>query len=161
MNGGFVSAGYRPGKGIVEWVADVSGTHGGNLDNKGLDMRLLIYTAGVRFSLPSPARRARFFAEGLFGGAHASGTFLTGIAGNSCSADSTAFKAGGGIDLSLSRRFSWRLADASYTRTDFQTGPYGYQGNLRLDTGIVIHFGLRPALSVAQNGFATPSATRP
>ena len=111
--------------------------------------------------LPSPARRARFFAEGLFGGAHASGTFLTGIASDSCSADSTAFKAGGGIDLNLSHRYSWRLLAASYTRTDFQIGPYGYQGNLRLDTGIVIHFGLRPARSVSQTGSTTPSATHP
>jgi len=152
MSGGFVSAALRvTHRGTIDFVGDFAMDYGSGMGTNNLDMTLLTYLAGVRLNLRGPQRKARIFAEGLFGGAHASGTLLTGIRGDVCSADATALKAGGGIDLRLSRRISWRLVDASYLRTDFNNGKYSYQGNLRLDTGVVLHFGFPHAKVVAQD----------
>jgi hypothetical protein len=47
---------------------------------------------------------------------------------------------GGGIDLRLSRRFSYRLAEADYMLTTFNNGANNHQNNLKIGTGAVVHF---------------------
>jgi hypothetical protein len=59
-------------------------------------------------------------------------------AGNAGAAFAADF--GGGVDLSLNRRFSLRLIQADYLLTTFDNGSNNHQNNLRISAGVVIHF---------------------
>lgn len=137
-------------------VADFGGYHGskafpailaagGNqvaaaaLTNK-LEGTIYTYMFGPRFTYRNSenSQRATPFVQVLFGGARASADIL----GTSASQNSFAMSAGGGFDVRLVDRVSWRLVQAEYLLTRFDETGTGRlsQNNLRLSTGIVFHF---------------------
>jgi len=73
------------------------------------------------------------FAHALFGVAHANAAF----SGLGASDNSFAMALGGGVDASITHRFSLRLVQADWMRTSF--GSVG-QNNARISTGIVFKF---------------------
>jgi opacity protein-like surface antigen len=107
---------------------------------------LLTYMAG-------PVAKYRFgkiepFAEALFGGAH-SNFYVNACTSSSvlCSStpDSTAFAlaVGGGVDFKATQRFSIRLFDADYVKTNFGNNfilGNSSQNNLRVQAGVQFRF---------------------
>jgi len=79
------------------------------------------------------------FAEFLAGGAHG-GTDLGGQDQNAF-----AIATGGGVDIVLTKNFSWRVAQLDYLMTTFSGGAVGASGrqnNFRAATGVVVRFGI-------------------
>src|SRR5437879_2747274 len=79
------------------------------------------------------------FAEFLAGGAHG-GTDLGGQDQNAF-----AIATGGGVDIVLTKNFSWRIAQLDYLMTTFSGGAVGASGrqnNFRAATGVVVRFGI-------------------
>lgn len=101
---------------------------------------IFTYMFGPRFTYRNSenSQRATPFVQVLFGGAHASADIL----GASSSQNSFAMSAGGGFDVRLVDRVSWRLVQAEYLLTRFDETGTGRlsQHNARISTGIVFHF---------------------
>lgn len=93
---------------------------------------------GPRIYFPMPNDfHAMPFAEFLVGGSRIDGT-ASGPGGAKFSGNGFSWKAGGGLDLALSRRFEVSVVDMDYYRTPF----FGHhQSNIWLSTGFVIRFG--------------------
>lgn len=105
----------------------------------GYNLLLSRFTAGIRYTPYFAASRLHPFAQATGGVAHASQSLVASSTASNASA-TLALDFGGGIDLDLNRRFSVRLAQASYLLTTFDNGSNNLQNNLRLDAGIVVHF---------------------
>ncbi len=118
LHGGSASVAYN----VNNWlgaVADFGGYHANNILGSGVDGTLSTYP----------------FAQALFGVAHSSVSF-----GSTDNAFAATF--GGGVDVKLSHRFSFRPAQVEYLLTRFPetTNSRETQNNLRVSTGVVFHF---------------------
>ncbi len=126
------------------FVGDLTVGHAGKISQKGYDLTLSTFTAGLRYRPGFTSGPLVPFAQVLAGGAHAGGTL---VAGNTPAAtDSSvvfASNAGGGLELRRhpGSHFTLRLVEADYLITLFHNGQNDHQNMLRLSTGIVIHFG--------------------
>ncbi len=83
------------------------------------------------------------FVEALFGGAHGSPEITGDIS-------QTAFSmaVGGGVDVVLTKDFSWRFFEADYLMTSYsgpQLGSSARQDNFRIGSGLVIRWDYPPA----------------
>ena len=136
LHGGSASVAYNANSWLSA-VADFGGYHANNILGTGIDGTISTYLFGPRISY---RKHERFtpFAQALFGVAHASG----GGFGVSGSDNAFAASFGGGVDVKLSHRFSWRPAQVEYLLTRFpETTSSGVtQNNLRVSTGLVFHF---------------------
>jgi hypothetical protein len=105
-----------------------------------LDGTIYTYMFGPRFTYRNSenSQRVTPFVQVLFGGAHASADIL----GTSSSQNTFAMSAGGGFDVKLVDRVSWRLVQAEFLLTRFDETGAGRvsQHNARISTGIVFHF---------------------
>jgi len=138
VHGGSGSVAYN----LNNWVglaADVGGYHFTTLP-AGLDSNMYTYLFGPRFSFRNSGRITPF-AQVLFGGGRVNASSGGIQAGENGFA--TAF--GGGVDLPLYRHISLRVLQADYLLTRFprNNGSTATQNNIRISTGLVIHFGSR------------------
>jgi hypothetical protein len=137
LNGFDLMAAYNlvPGFGVV---AEASGNYGPHMN-----FRAAVF--GPQFLYQKG--KMTFFAHTLFGRGESSLRVARGLrdAGN-------AFQLGGGVDLDLRPRFAFRIIQADYVHTHFfqQT-----QGNIRLSTGLVFHWG---ALKVKRHPAPRPQS---
>jgi opacity protein-like surface antigen len=136
LNGGNASVSYHF-KDWVSGVADFGGYHSGSILG-GTDGTLSTYLFGPRVSYRS-FMHLKPFAEALFGTAHAGEGIAGGIHGTQ---NAFAMALGGGVDYRLTNRFSLRPLEVDYLLTRFNEGTPNNQSqnNLRVSTGIVIHF---------------------
>ena len=136
LHGGSASVAYNA-KPWLSAVADFGGYHNNHILGSGVDGTLSTYLFGPRFSYRRHERITPF-AQTLFGVAHASGSGFGTTASNNAFAASF----GGGVDIKLSHRFSFRPAQVEYLMTRFPEASTGRvtQNNLRVSTGIVFHF---------------------
>jgi hypothetical protein len=136
LHGGSASVAYNANH-WLSGVADFGGYHANNIFGSGIDGTISTYLFGPRFSY---RRHERFtpFAQTLFGVAHASGS------GFGATSASNAFGAsfGGGVDVKVFHRLSFRAAQVEYLLTRFPetTSSRETQNNLRVSTGFVFHF---------------------
>jgi outer membrane immunogenic protein len=114
-------------------VVDVGYQRKGNLNGSGIDLNLLTYMAGPRFSLRG--HKLTFFAQALAGGAtaHSSSAFNNGT--------NFAGSVGGGANFRITSRFLWRVIEADYLLTRIPNGDSNTQNNIRITTGIVVRLG--------------------
>ncbi|MHB8215526.1 MAG: outer membrane beta-barrel protein [Candidatus Sulfotelmatobacter sp.] len=139
LNGGsaWLAFDFSPSIGIV---AEIAGQHASNISSSGADLTLTSYLAGPRYTW-AHARHFAPFAQLLLGGAHASGSLAPGSSALPGSANAFAMIAGGGLDISLTRRVSLRVFEADYYLTHFDNGVNDHQNNLRIAAGVIIRFG--------------------
>jgi opacity protein-like surface antigen len=118
-------------------VGDFGGYHTGEISGVSVDATTYTYLFGPRVSY---RKHDRFtpFGQILFGGAHQS----VSAGGVSTSDNAFAMSLGGGVDAKLTDRFSWRVGQVEYVLTRFPeaTASAENQHNLRVSTGIVVHF---------------------
>jgi outer membrane immunogenic protein len=136
-DGGSASFAYH----IKDWlsaVGDIGAYHSGNILGTGVDGTLTTYVFGPRISYHSD-RRITPFAQVLFGGAHGGESIAGGTSG---SENAFAMTIGGGVDYRINHRLSLRPLQVDYLMTRFQEGTTSNQtqNNLRVSTGIVVHF---------------------
>lgn len=145
LNGGSATFAWnlKPDKlsGSFALVGDVTSAYAGGISTAGLNLTLSTFTAGVRY-LPRLGKLPLHpWGQVLVGVAHASGTLAQAPNPGAANA-SAAFASmiGGGADLRLNQRFSYRLAEAEYMVTTFDNGSNNHQNNLKISTGVVFHF---------------------
>ncbi len=109
-------------------VADVSGDYGSKVSAYN-------FMAGPRYSWRR--ERSRFFGQFLFGKAQNNVSIIQPTRGGFESVG-RAYAGGGGYERDISSRFTIRVVQVDYLRT--QT--YGTsQGDVRVSTGVVVHLG--------------------
>jgi peptidoglycan-associated lipoprotein len=121
-------------------VGEIAGQHASNIFGGGADLTLTSYLAGPRYTW-AHARHFSPFAQVLLGGVHASGGLAPGSSGLPGSANAFAMTAGGGLDISLTRRIALRAFEADYYLTRFNNGLNDHQNNLRIAVGVIVRFG--------------------
>jgi hypothetical protein len=118
LMGAGISGQYRLSN-RLGFVGEFNAGYGG-----GASARTLLF--GPEVSL---RRHYSPFAHILIGGAH--------LSQGSSSSGSFATEIGGGVDLNVEGKISWRLAEFDYVPTYFHQGR---QDNFRLGTGLVFRF---------------------
>ena len=141
LNGGSVSASWDV-RGPWAVVADFSSGTTTGAPTVGSSLTLTSGLAGARYELPRLGRnwihgahRVQPFAQILVGVAHAGG----GAAGIGDGTNRFAARAGGGVDVPVSRRFSLR-GQVDYFATTFANATNDHQNNLLIGAGIVYHW---------------------
>lgn len=121
-------------------AADVAGLQTGNLHGAGVGLDLLTFTFGPRYTWSSPHRSYAFFGQFLAGEAHGMNSVFPGAATVTSSANSWALNLGGGVNVRLKSRFSVRVLEADWLRTQLPNATTGVQNNLRLGAGVIFNF---------------------
>jgi outer membrane immunogenic protein len=133
LNGGSASFAWPLKLWRLSLVGDVGAVHAGSISSENEDLTLSTYTVGVRYSPHVAARHLEPWGQVLVGGAHASGSLVSG-------GGAFASLAGGGLDVRATPRFSIRVFEADYLVTTFGNGSNNHQNNLRIAAGLVLHF---------------------
>lgn len=121
--------------GVYHFLRDVSPLLGSNTQVRG---QVVSYMFGPRLNLRKFDRFVPF-AEFLLGGTHG-GPEITGTGNQSA----FAVAAGGGVDMVLTKKLAWRVAQMDYFMTNFSgpaVGGNARQDNFRIGTGLVARFG--------------------
>lgn len=121
-------------------VGEIASQHASNVFGSGADLTLTSYFVGPRYTL-GHTRHFAPFVQVLLGGAHASGSMAPGSSGLPGSANAFAMTAGGGLDISLTRRIALRAFEADYYLTRFDNDGSDQQNNLRIAVGVIFRFG--------------------
>jgi hypothetical protein len=141
LNGGGAAVVYPLRHSEFSLVGRLGATHGSGIGTLGYDLTLFTYTAGARY-LPKLRRSTlQPYVELQVGGVEASGSLASApsLAGNGIGA-AFAATAGGGVDLNLHKRISFKLIDAEYMTTNYANGDSDHQNNLRISAGVVLSF---------------------
>jgi hypothetical protein len=125
----------------VALLGDVTATHSGGITINHYDLTQVTYAGGLRYFLPS-TRRLHPFGDVLFGGAHSSGSLSPDLTGHG-RANAFSFETGGGLGISLGRRWTLVPVRASYLLTTFTNGRDDHQNDLRLSAGVRVRLGGR------------------
>jgi len=141
LNGGNVWAAFNLSREFAV-VGEVSAQHGSNVAGTGADLTLTSYLFGPRYTVHKFGR-LKPFAQGLLGGAHASGTLASGSSGLPGTPNAFAAVVGGGLDWKLSEHFSLRAIEADYYFTRFNNSVNDRQNNFRIGAGLIFRFGSR------------------
>lgn len=141
VNGGGISASWNV-RGPWAVVADFGSQTATGAPTVGSSLTLTSGLAGARYELPRfrgnwihGAHRVQPFAQILVGMSHAGG----GAAGLGDGTNRFAARAGGGLDVPVSRRFSVR-GQVDYFATTFANGTNDHQNNLLIGAGVVYHW---------------------
>jgi len=139
LNGGGIAYVHPLGGSQFSLVGSVRAGHAGEIGLPGYDLTLMTYTGGVRYLPRVRSFLIHPYGEIQVGGAHASGT-LAGTPSLAGASIGSAFAAtaGGGINLVLHSRVSFKLIDAEYLATNYANGSTDHQNDLRLSTGLII-----------------------
>ena len=141
VSGGGVSGSWNV-RGPWSVVADFSSQTATGAPTVGSSLTLTSGLGGARFELPRlrrnwihGAHRVQPFAQILVGVSHAGG----GAAGLGDGTNRFAARAGGGLDVPVSRRFSVR-GQIDYFATTFANATNDHQNNLLIGAGLVYHW---------------------
>lgn len=141
MNGGSVGFAWPLGSGKFSVVADATVDEGATISKENLNLVLQTYTGGIRFRPHLHSSPLKPFGQVMVGVAHASGSLVDSQLYTVPNAGAAfAASVGGGIDLRASRRISVRLFEGDYLVTTFQNGDNDHQNNIRVSSGLVLHF---------------------
>lgn len=124
-------------------VAEVGGYHAESAGGVPTDENMWTWMFGPRFSFRNSTRFTPF-AQVLFGGSFAGESLNT----NLVTEGSYALTVGGGLDVALTKHFSYRLVQTDYFLTNFANRPQAApQNNLRVSSGIVVRWGSNPEMT--------------
>lgn len=121
-------------------VADIAGLHVANINSTGVGLDMVTATFGPRYTWSPKRARWSVFAQALAGEAFGMNSVFPSPHAISSTASSFAVKAGGGVDVALSRHLALRALEAGYLRTQFPNAGNNEQNNLTLGAGVVLRF---------------------
>jgi peptidoglycan-associated lipoprotein len=104
----------------------------------GQNLTLTTVVAGPQMVFHGP--HFDTFAQATLGLAHASNSYFPQGNTYTTSANSMAFKTGGGVDVNLNHRFALRVLDLQYLHTSFPNGANDSQNHMVLAGGLVVKF---------------------
>jgi len=122
-------------------VAELSGMHNGNINSSGVGLDLFTLAFGPRYTWDRPHSRLSLYGQALAGGAFGrSSLFPTSSGSANAGARSLAFSLGGGVNYTLPHHLSLHAVQADWMRTQLPNGITNAQNNLRIGSGILLHF---------------------
>jgi Outer membrane protein beta-barrel domain len=139
MQGGSVQVEGRFWRGLGV-VADIAGTHAGNINSSGVGLDMVTSMFGPRYTWIPAHHKLAVFGEGLVGVANGFNSVFPFASGASTSANGLAVLVGGGANVEISRHFAIRAIEADWLHTQLPNGTSGVQDNLRLGAGVVLRF---------------------
>jgi len=137
VQGGSVQVQARLGD-RVGLVADTRGLHTSDIDSSGIGLDMITATAGPRYTYKRG--KVSLFGHVLAGKAMAFNGLFPHQSGFEASASSLALFAGGGVDMTLSRRVALRAVEANWMHTHLPNGAGNVQSALLLGAGIAYWF---------------------
>lgn len=120
-------------------AATVTGDHVSNYAS-GYNVNKIAFMAGPRYTRRL-GNRLQVYGDGLLGEVHAFDGAFPSAATLEATAGSLSLQTGGGVDMSLSRRFGIRLIEADYVRTLLPNGSANVQNDMQLSFGATYHIG--------------------
>lgn len=133
MYGGNVQAALVGQKGVGV-IADFGRTSANDINADGNNLTLSTYMGGVRYVPRFHVKKFSTYVQALVGVAHTSSNYAI-----DAGATRLAASAGGGINYALTRRWDFRVLEASYLMTRIPNAANEYQNQLRLTTGVAFH----------------------
>ena len=135
--GAELSADLYKGIGVV---ASATGLHTSN-SGQGIPINLVAITFGPRYTYKTHLlkRKISLYGQALMGEMNGFDGLYPAPKEPITSANSLALQFGGGLDIRLSRHFSFRALNADLLRSNLPDGTTNVQNNLRLGTGLVFH----------------------
>jgi hypothetical protein len=121
-------------------AANVTGSHAASIGSSGVPLSLVTATLGPRYRWHS-GHKISIYGEALVGEAHGFDSTFPAPGGSQSTANSFAVQLGGGVDLRLNHRFSVRLIDAGWLRTQLPNSTDTIQNTLRVGAGFALRFG--------------------
>jgi hypothetical protein len=121
-------------------VADIAGMHTGNIKSSSVGLDLVTATFGLRYTWAPMRKKYEFFGQGLLGEADGFHGLFPTPTGAADSSNSMAVEAGGGMNVTLSRRMALRAFEISWLRTQLPNSDTNVQNNVRFGAGIVFRF---------------------
>jgi outer membrane immunogenic protein len=124
----------------VSAVGEFSGETASSIPgNTGAGLSLISGMGGLRLGR-SMHTRFKPFVQGLIGGVHAFNSYFPGSNTPTTSANSFALAAGGGLDISMTRRFLIRPIQLDYQYMQLPNSTSNQQHDFRVSAGIVFRF---------------------
>lgn len=133
LSGGLGSFGYN----LKPWLQIVGDTSYSYVTGTGVKNVLYGNHFGGRYFYHPGRWRVTPFVEALVGGSRFDIT-VSGPGGYKASQNCISYKAGGGLDFRVSRRWEVRVIDVDYYRTSFGAGSYPSQTNYWASAGVVM-----------------------
>ena len=121
-------------------AANITGAHTSSIGSTGTPLSLVTAAFGPRYRWHD-GHRLSPYGESLLGEANAFNSLFPSPAGAQSEANSLAIRAGGGLDLRLSRHFEARILEAAWLRTQLPNSTGNVQNNLILGAGLVFRTG--------------------
>jgi outer membrane immunogenic protein len=118
-------------------VADLTAAHANNVNNTDQNITIFNYLVGPRYSYRSSIRFTPY-VEALVGGAKEISNYSYVQ-----NANGFAVSAGGGLNMRLSRRLGWTVAEADYVYTRLPNASNNFQSDLRVSSGFFFRLGPR------------------
>lgn len=133
LSGGMGAFGYN----VKPWLQIVGDSSYSYVTGTGVKNVLYGNHFGARYFYHPGRWRVIPFAEALVGGSRYDIT-VSGPGGYKASQNCISYKAGGGLDFRVSRRWEVRVIDVDYYRTSFGSGSYPSQTNYWASAGVVL-----------------------
>jgi hypothetical protein len=122
-------------------VGDITATHTSAITSNNYGLMLASFTAGARYTPRLRSSIFRPYGQATLGFAHSSDTLVSSATASVPNAGAAfAAQLGGGVDVAISRRIRFRIADIDYLLSTFDNGSNNRQNSLRLDAGFVYRF---------------------
>ncbi len=134
LSGGMGAFGYN----VKSWLQIVGDTSYNYVSSGNVKNVLYGNHFGVRYYYHPGRFRMTPFVEGMVGGSRYDIT-VSGTGGFKTSQNCISYKAGGGVDFRVSRRWEVRVIDVDYYRTSFGSGGLAAtQNNYWASAGVVL-----------------------
>lgn len=141
MQGGGVQMNGQFWRGLGA-AADITGLHSSNMNGSGVGLDLVTATFGPRYTWSH--NRFAAFGQALVGEANGMNSIFPAAQGANFNSNSMALQLGGGINRALSQRFSVRVVELDWLRTQLPNGSTNVQNNLKLGVGLVFRTKAKP-----------------
>ncbi len=110
-----------------------------NAINPGVNLKQFTIVAGPRHTLKTRISPTAY-AEALFGFVQAFDSVFPSGQSVTSTANSFAMQIGGGVGVPVRKRFGWSIAEVDYIGTRLPNDSNNSQTDIRLSTGITVHF---------------------
>jgi len=121
-------------------VADIAGTHVGNINSSGVGLDMVTATFGPRYTWTTKSRKFALFGQALGGEGFGFHSVFPHVNGATASNYNLAVKAGGGLNVALTPRIALRAIEADWLRTQLPNATTNVQNNVILGAGVVMRF---------------------
>jgi len=121
-------------------VADIAGTHVGNINSTGVELDMVTATFGPRYTWSPAHARYALFGQALVGDAFGFNSVFPGVSAATASSYNLAVKAGGGLNVAFSPRIALRAFEADWLRAQLPNATTNVQNNVSLGAGVVVRF---------------------